>query len=161
MDRTSFDKGSTTLISVAMGMAFLAIPLSPLFNLLNIGAVFTMGMSITGILLGVLGLFIRYLAFTTLGRFFTRILRETDGHVLVTQGIYQYIRHPGYLSDIMIFVGGSLAMGNLIPMITVPILFAVAYSYRIHVEEGMLLEMFGQAYAAYQKTSKRLIPFVF
>jgi len=123
--------------------------------------VFYLWVGIVGIIVGAIGLFIRYVAFTTLGRFFSRTLREQDEHKLVTIGIYKYIRHPGYLSDILIFFGANLAMGNLIPIISVPVLFFVVYSYRIHVEEMMLVDMFGEKYTAYKKTSKRLIPFVF
>ena len=161
MNRTKHDKGSTTLISLAMGIAFIIIPLSPLFNYLDFGVVFNIWIGAAGILFGISGLFIRYFAFTTLGRFFSRILREADAHNLVTNGIYQYIRHPGYLSDILIFIGGSLAMGNLLPIVAVPVLFAIAYAYRIHVEEKMLIGIFGEAYRAYQKRSKRLIPFIY
>ena len=161
MNRTKHDKGSTTLISIAMGTAFIIIPLSPLFNYLGFGLVFNIWIGTAGILFGVLGLFIRYLAFTTLGRFFFRTLREADAHILVTNGIYQYIRHPGYLSDILIFIGCSLAMGNLLPIVAVPFLFVIAYSYRIHAEEKMLIGIFGEAYRIYQKRSKRLIPFIY
>jgi protein-S-isoprenylcysteine O-methyltransferase Ste14 len=161
MSRTAHDKGSTTLVSIAMGIAFIAIPLAPLFNYLGVGTVLGWWAALSGVGLGALGLVIRYLAFTTLGRFFTRTLRETAGQTLVTSGVYRHIRHPGYLSDLLIFIGASLAMGNLIVIVSVIVLFAVAYSYRIHVEEGMLQEIFGERYVAYQRTSRRLIPFVF
>jgi len=161
MSRTKHDKGSTTFISFAMGTAFILIPLSPLFNCLNLMPVFNFYIGYAGVLLGIVGLYVRYIAFTTLGRFFTRTLREQDEHTLVTTGIYHYIRHPGYLSDILIFIGGSLAMGNLIPIIAVSILFTIAYTYRIHVEEKMLIEVFGTDYIKYQMKSKRLIPYVF
>ena len=161
MNRTKHDRGSTTLISIAMGILFIFIPLSPLFNYLHFGAVGNLIIGITGVLLGLIGLIMRYLAFTTLGRFFTRTLREMDGHKLVTDGIYHHIHHPGYLSDILIFLGASLAMGNLIPIIGAPALFLIVYPYRIHTEEKMLIEMFGEKYIAYKKVSKGLIPFVF
>ena len=161
MNRTKHDRGSTTLISIAMGILFIIIPLSPIFNYLHFGAVGNFIIGIAGVLLGLIGLFVRYLAFTTLGRFFSRILREAEGHKLVTDGIYHHIRHPGYLSDILIFLGASLAMGNLIPIIGTPVLFLIAYPYRIHVEEKMLIEMFGEEFIAYKKVSKRLIPYVF
>ena len=161
MNRTPSDKGSTTLISIAMGILFIIIPLSPLFNYLHFGAISNFIVGIVGVFLGFLGLIVRYFAFTTLGRFFTRTLRKTDGHMLVTTGIYHYIRHPGYLSDILIFAGASLAMGNLIPIVCTSVLFLIAYSYRIHVEEKMLIELFGEEYITYKKVSKRLIPYVF
>jgi len=110
--------------------------------------------------MGVIGLVIRYHSFTTLGRFFTRTLRETDSHTLVTTGIYAHIRHPGYLSDILIFWGASLAMNNAVTIIVVVVLFIPVYVYRIHTEEQMLTQIFGQQYRDYQSSTKRLIPYV-
>ena len=161
MDRTQHDKGSTTFISVVMGLAIILLPISPLLNWLGIGEIRVFWLSVLGLLLGIFGLVIRYIAFTTLGRFFSRTLREAEGHTLITTGIYKYIRHPGYLSDLLIFIGTALAMSNLISIITIPVTFAAAYAYRIHTEEIMLIEIFGNQYKEYQKTSKRLIPFIF
>ena len=50
------------------------------------------------------------------------------------------------LSDILIFFGASI-----IPIISVPVLFFVVYSYRIHVEEMMLVDIFGEKYTSYKK----------
>ena len=160
MDRTKHDMSSTTFISIVMGAAIILLPVSPLLNWLGIGAIRSFLLSIIGLLFGITGMIIRYIAFTTLGRFFSRTLRETENHTLVTNGIYQYIRHPGYLSDLLIFIGIALAMSNLIPIVIIPVMFAPAYIYRIHVEEKMLIEIFGEQYGKYQQTSKRLIPFV-
>lgn len=161
MSRSSFDKGTTTFVSVAMGVAFVLVPIAPLLNWLHIGKIFNPWVGLVGVLLGAGGLVVRYFAFSTLGRFFTRTLQQRDEHQLVTTGIYKRIRHPGYLSDIAIFVGASLAMGNLVTLIAVVVLFIPAYTYRIHTEEQMLVAIFGDAYVKYRKTSKRLVPFIF
>jgi len=161
MGRGEHDRGSTTLVSVAMGVAFVVVPLVPLWNWLGVGPVMTWWPGVIGVLLGVVGLIVRYHAFSTLGRFFTRTLQERDGHELVTTGVYKYVRHPGYLSDILIFAGAALAMGNVVVLLVVVVLFAPAYAYRINTEEHMLTGIFGDEYRAYQKTSKRLVPFVF
>jgi len=160
MSRTEHDKGSTTFISVVMGMAFIILPVTPILNLLGICDIHLLAIQIVGLFLGAGGLAVRYVAFTTLGRFFSRTLREAEGHTLITSGIYQYIRHPGYLSDLMIFFGIAMAMSNLISFILIPVTFAFAYTYRIYTEENMMIKIFGDQYRAYQKTSKRLIPFI-
>jgi len=160
MGRTTHDKGSTTVISVVMGAAIIILPLTPLLNWLGVGMIHLLWLNIAGLVLGAAGLIIRYVALTTLGRFFSRTLREAEDHTLVTSGIYHYIRHPGYLSDLLIFIGVALAMSNLITLLVVSLSFVAAYAYRIHVEEQMLIEIFGDRYRRYQKTSKRLIPFI-
>jgi len=160
MERTDRDKGSTTFVSFAMGTTFVLLVASPLCIYWHIALLDCLWLSIVGLALGAGGLAVRYVAFTTLGRFFSRVLREAEGHTLVKSGIYRFIRHPGYLSDFMIFIGVALALGNLILIIAVPVLFIPAYLYRIHVEEQMLIGIFGDQYIEYQKTSKRLIPFI-
>jgi len=160
MNRTEHDKGSTTYISFAMGTAFVLIIAAPFLIYWHILTLHCLWLSIAGLVLGAAGLVIRVEAFRTLGRFFTRTLREAEDHTLVTTGIYKYIRHPGYLSDLMIFIGIALALDNLILLIVIPLLFIPAYIYRIHVEERMLIGIFGDRYIQYMKTSKRLIPFV-
>jgi protein-S-isoprenylcysteine O-methyltransferase Ste14 len=160
MNRTDHDKGTTTVISIVMGMAFILLPVSPFLNWLGIGAVLILWIAVFGVSIGIVGLAIRYAAFTTLGRFFSRTLREAENHTLITNGIYKYVRHPGYLSDLLIFIGVALAMNNIITMIIIPITFTPAYAYRIHIEEKMLIKIFGKQYCEYQKTSKRLIPFI-
>jgi len=161
MDRTIHDKGSTTFISIVMGMAFILLSISPLLNWFGIGALHHLGIGVTGLILGTCGLVVRYLAFNTLGRFFSRTLREAENHTLVTCGIYKFVRHPGYLSDFLIFIGVALAMNSLIAIIAIPPTFIAAYTYRIYTEEKMLIGIFGEQYCRYQKTSKRLIPFIF
>jgi len=158
MRRQSTDRGSTTFVSVAMGVAFVAIPLSPLLNWWGPGRIGSWVAGAIGVAIGIVGLVVRYRAFTTLGRFFTRTLQETEQHRLVTDGVYRHIRHPGYLSDILIFAGAALAMNNWITLVVVVVLFVPAYAYRIRTEEAMLTDIFGQAYRDYQQQSKRLIP---
>jgi len=160
MERTGHDKGSTTFVSVAMGTAFVLLVAAPFLIYWHIATYVCIWLSIIGLVLGAGGLVIRAVAFMTLGRFFSRTLREAENHSLVTTGIYHYIRHPGYLSDFMIFIGVALALGNLILLIAVLVLFIPAYIYRIRVEEKMLIEIFGGQYTEYMKTSKRLIPFI-
>ena len=160
MSRTKHDRGSTSFISFAMGTAFILLTAAPLLIYWHIAMLDCVALGIIGLLLGAGGLVVRAAAFITLGRFFSRTLREAEQHTLVTSGIYKLIRHPGYLSDFMIFIGIALALGNLILITAIPVLFIPAYIYRINVEEMMLLEVFGKQYTEYRKKSKRLIPFI-
>ena len=151
MSKTEFDKSSTKYISIVMGISFILLFLSPLLNYFLIGKISYMWIGITGIFLGIIGFIIRCVAFYTLGRFFTRTLQETKDHALITNGIYKYIRHPGYISDILIFLGVAMALCNWIPVIFVIIAYPIVYAYRIKMEEKMLIEIFGEAYIRYQK----------
>ena len=159
--KTKFDHSSTAFVSAVMGSSFILLFLSLLLDYLHVGTVANLWVGIVGILVGITGLITRCVAFSTLGRFFTRTLQETENHVLITTGIYRYIRHPGYLSDILFFLGVSMTLRNWIPIGFVALTFPVAYIYRIITEEKMLIEIFGEAYIQYCKHTKRLLPFIF
>jgi len=161
MAETQFDRSSTRLISIVMGITFVLLFLSPLLNYLLKENMSPVWIGAVGICLGVMGIIVRCMAFCTLGRFFTRTLQKTENHTLVTAGIYKYIRHPGYLSDILIFLGAAMALCNWIAVIFVALTFPAAYSYRIKTEEKMLIEIFGQAYLDYKRGTRKIIPFIF
>jgi len=161
MGRTKYDRGSTKLVSAAMGATFVLLILSPALNWLGIGVIPALWAGVIGAVLGAGGLAIRYQAFHTLGRFFTRTLQETERHTLVTAGVYHRIRHPGYLSDILIFLGLGLAVRNWIAAGFVAAVYPAVYVYRIGAEEKMLAEIFKGEYEEYRRNTKKLIPFVY
>lgn len=79
--------------------------------------------------------------------------------VLVTQGIYRYIRHPMYASLLLLCWGfffrlPSLAGGILAAACTVFLLAAAL------VEEAENVGYFGDEYRQYMRRTKRFLPFI-
>jgi protein-S-isoprenylcysteine O-methyltransferase Ste14 len=109
----------------------------------------------TGIALGLL-LFRR--AHADLGTNWSITLEIRQGHRLVTGGVYRHVRHPMYSSLLLYGIGQWLALPNHVagPSYFVPILLLTAH--RITSEERMMRERFGEQYAAYAGTTKRLLP---
>ncbi len=116
--------------------------------------------NILGLLMFLVGLTVALVAVGTLRRFYLSTLVIIDGHQLIKHGIYRFIRHPIYLGVITICFGvpayapslyGFLVMSLLIPLFLV----------RIKLEEGLLIEEFGDAYRRYMSETKKLIPFVY
>ena len=107
-----------------------------------------------------LGLIIRFVAIGTLKKNFSSRLRIREGHTLVTNGIYHWIRHPAYLGLILLILGIpvllSSVLGFLVMLLIVPLLL-----HRIKREEAMLIGQFGADYEKYKKQTKRLIPFIY
>jgi len=161
MDRTKYDKSSTSILSATMAVTIILFLLTPLLNYYAIGNFYNTWVIIIGAILGAVGLITRYISYYTLGAFYTRTLKKTENHKLVTNGIYKYIRHAGYLSNILIFIGISMTLCNFITLGFVIIIYPIVYIYRISVEEKMLIDIFGNDYIAYQKKSKKLIPFIY
>jgi len=80
--------------------------------------------------------------------------------VLISRGLYKYIRHPLYLSLILLAAGAFLKKPSLPGEVLVIVnIFSMIATAR--VEEKEMLAKFGPAYAAYMKKTKMFIPFLF
>lgn len=107
------------------------------------------------------GIVIRCTAIFTLGKFFTVNVALHDQHTLIQHGFYKYIRHPAYTGSLLSFLGLGLSFNNWVSLAIVFIPILIAFLYRIHIEEKLLLESFGTAYAAYMNNTKRFIPGIY
>jgi len=81
-----------------------------------------------------------------------------EGHSLVTSGIYRYIRHPMYASQLVAAVAQVLLLQNWIAGLTGLVVFILFYTLRIGAEEKMMLETFGEQYRQYMQNTGRIIP---
>ena len=66
-----------------------------------------------------------------------------------------------YLGMLIIFLAIGIYSRNWIGLFIVLIPTTLALLYRIHVEEAALNSAFGEAYASYSKTTRRLLPFIY
>ena len=108
-----------------------------------------------------LGLVVRWTAVITLGAAFSTNVAIHATQKLRTTGLFRWVRHPSYTGMVIIFVAVGLWQQNWVSLATVVIFPIVALLYRIHVEELALHEAFGQQYADYSRTTRRLIPGVY
>ena len=113
-----------------------------------------------GLSMMVAGLIVRYLAIRTLGEFFNHELKISQNHRIIQNGLYHHMRHPSYTGFALICLGISLAFGSIQVFAMLFVSIAIALTLRILSEEQVLLDYFGDDYRAYQKRTKRLIPFV-
>lgn len=114
-----------------------------------------------GITIGLFGVWIRYSSMKTLGRFYSRNVGVQGEHSIVQNGWYRYIRHPGYLGTFLTYLGFAISTSSGVAVGINIVLFFLAYSYRINVEEQILTSKFGEKYRQYQSKTWRLIPFVY
>lgn len=82
-----------------------------------------------------------------------------EGHELVTSGPYAYIRHPIY-SGLMLAMIGSAFTAGLLWLLGL-VLYFTYFMFAARSEENTMLAQFPDAYAAYRRRTKMLIPFVF
>jgi protein-S-isoprenylcysteine O-methyltransferase len=156
MRPSAVDRGTSALIVVAYALAVLAIATRAL-PLIALPASVAWG----GVGVGVLGFALRVWSMRVLGRFYTRTLVTTGDQSVVRSGPYRLVRHPGYLGSILVWTGAATSSGNLLSVLAVVVLLAIAYTPRIRTEERMLLSALGEPYAEYRRRSWRLLPFVF
>jgi protein-S-isoprenylcysteine O-methyltransferase Ste14 len=113
-----------------------------------------------GLLLFTVGVIVRVAALRALGENFSAYVTLQPNHQLVQNGIYTWIRHPLYLSLLLIPTGIALVFASLL---AAPILIlAVAFvSDRMRREDCLLASHFGPEFEAYCSRTRRLIPLVF
>jgi protein-S-isoprenylcysteine O-methyltransferase Ste14 len=114
-----------------------------------------------GAVLVVLGLVVRITSIMTLRQFFTYSVAKVENHQLIETGLYKNIRHPGYLGQLLIFLGLSISLSNWLSILLMMIPVAIGYIYRIKVEEKFMAEQLGSDYLDYQKRTKRIIPLIY
>ena len=117
--------------------------------------------SLTGILLIVLGGIVTATGRAQLSRFGSAIIHMEDGHALITTGIYQYIRHPIYAGGLLEIIGIYMSFRSLLTLITVTILYFLIMRHRINYEEELLIEEFDDQYRDYMKQTKKMIPYIY
>jgi protein-S-isoprenylcysteine O-methyltransferase Ste14 len=86
---------------------------------------------------------------------------KIENHELIETGLYKNIRHPGYLGQLIIFLGISTTLSNWLSILLMIIPVLLGYLNRITVEEKFMVEQMGQKYIDYQKRTKRLIPTIY
>ena len=114
-----------------------------------------------GMALIVIGFMIRINAILTLKQFFTYSVAKVENHKIIETGLYKFIRHPGYLGQLIIFIGISTSISNWLSILVMMIPITLGYLYRIKVEEKFMLEQLGEDYLNYQGRTKRIIPMLY
>jgi protein-S-isoprenylcysteine O-methyltransferase Ste14 len=107
------------------------------------------------------GLAVRITAILTLGKWFSANVATNDGQTIQRKGLYRLVRHPSYLGMEIIFFAIGLHSQDWACLAAAFVPPTLAVIYRIHIEEAALLGAFGEEYAEYTRTTKRLIPGVY
>jgi protein-S-isoprenylcysteine O-methyltransferase Ste14 len=159
---TENDKKTTSYLGRVYVLNFIVLLSAFLLNHLKIFILFNNPMvAFWGNLVMLTGLSIRVFATWTLREYYTRTLKIQTNQKIIDFGFYRYLRHPGYLGSIMIWIGAGLSSNNYIVMIIVSSLTLIVYHFRMKSEEDLLIEGFGEEYKNYKKKTWRIIPFIY
>ena len=153
------DKGSLWLLIISITIGYL---LSFAIGATKIGRIYHWNIFFAlGLIYIIIGFLIRIISLRLLNKFFTYTVSEVDNHELVEKGFYKIIRHPGYLGQLLIFTGISIALSNWLSVIVMLFPILIGYLNRIRVEEKFMSEQMGNKYLDYQKRTKKLLPKIY
>jgi protein-S-isoprenylcysteine O-methyltransferase Ste14 len=155
----SGDKGSLRLLYILITVGYV---LSFSIGSTKIGRIYHWDtLFAIGVVLIVIGLVIRIQSIWTLKQYFTYSVAKIENHKLIETGLYKSIRPPGYLGQLIIFIGISTLLSNWLSIVFMIIPIAIGYIYRIKIEERFMIEQIGENYLNYINRTKRLIPMIY
>ncbi len=111
-----------------------------------------------GLGVAIAGFALRIWAVRSLGRYFTKDLVVVRDQPVVESGPYRFVRHPSYTGLLAVFLGIGIMLGNYLALAICFGAPAIAFVWRIGVEERMLRRELGAPYEAYAAARKRLVP---
>src|SRR5574341_70309 len=99
------------------------------------------------------------------GFYLLRRIGQPDGPlenttILVRRGAYRLIRHPLYAS-LLLLAWGALLKDISVSAGTLALIASVALFLTARTEEAEMLVRFGDAYAAYVRSTRMFIPYIF
>jgi protein-S-isoprenylcysteine O-methyltransferase Ste14 len=106
-------------------------------------------------------LYLFHCAHRDLARNWSVALEVRTQHTLVTNGIYNRIRHPMYSAFFLSTVAQALLLPNWIAGPAGLVGFGIMFFGRVWREERMMIETFGDEYRRYMARTNRLIPGLF
>lgn len=114
---------------------------------------------IIGMIVFLLFSWIQILSVKTLGENYSQEVLILKNHKLITKGIFRVIRHPQYLSQILMDLGAAFALLSyiILPVALLEIPFLIL---RANLEEKLLAKYFKNEFADYKKKSGFLLPFI-
>jgi protein-S-isoprenylcysteine O-methyltransferase Ste14 len=112
-----------------------------------------------GMVLFLMGLGLAVWARVHLGRNWGTPMSEKVDAELVTTGPYRYIRNPIYSGLILAAIGTSVAISWY--WLAAAVLMGAYFVYSANVEEQTMQRLFPNTYPEYQRSTKKLIPFIF
>ena len=111
-----------------------------------------------GAMLMTLAIWLFWRSHADLGRNWSPSLQLREGHELVTEGVYRYVRHPMYASEWLWSIAQALLLQNWVAGWAGLALFTPLYVMRVPREEQMMLDRFGAEYRSYMNRTGRVVP---
>ena len=96
-----------------------------------------------------------------LGKQWALAARLVEGHTLIQDGPYRFVRNPIYTGMFGMLLATGLAAGRWIPLLVAIVLFTAGTYIRIRSEERLLRQAFGSEFEDYARKVPALIPGIY
>jgi protein-S-isoprenylcysteine O-methyltransferase Ste14 len=100
-------------------------------------------------------------AVRTLGKQWAFAARLVEGHKLITEGPYRFVRNPIYTGMLGMLVATGLAVEHWTALDVAVVLFAVGLVIRVRSEEKLLRAAFGNEFEDYAKRVPAVLPGIY
>jgi protein-S-isoprenylcysteine O-methyltransferase Ste14 len=100
-------------------------------------------------------------AVRTLGKQWAFAARLVEGHKLITEGPYGFVRNPIYTGMLGMLVATGLAMEHWVALDVAVVLFAGGLVIRVRSEEKLLRAAFGKEFEDYAERVPAVLPGIF
>jgi protein-S-isoprenylcysteine O-methyltransferase Ste14 len=114
---------------------------------------------VAGLCCAIASFVIRRKAIAALGKFWSLHVEIRENHQFVRTGPFRWVRHPTYFSMILELLSVALILNAFLMLLIIPFLFMPVLLWRLKLEEGALVEKFGETYRQYQENTPALIPY--
>lgn len=155
----------TSIVGIALqGAGYAAVwsvhrpRFTPIFSL---GRLFESAVAISAMAIAIGSVWFVSNAVRTLGKQWSLAARVLEGHKLITSGPYDVVRNPIYSGMFGMLLATGLAISHWIGLIIGVVVFIIGTAVRVHSEEKLLREMFGEQFEAYARKVPALVPFIF
>ena len=105
-----------------------------------------------------LSLWLFHRSHADLGTNWSITLEIRESHRLVTEGVYQHVRHPMYLALLLYGLGQAVVIPNWVAGPSYAVAMVLVFALRLKPEEKLMRDRFKGEYEAYVARTKRLIP---
>jgi protein-S-isoprenylcysteine O-methyltransferase Ste14 len=152
------EAGMMVLWGVAAGVLPLLYLFSPWLDFADYPFDVPLALSIVGVALFVCAIWLLHRSHADLGRQWSPAVEFQDDHVLVTEGAYEWVRHPMYAAHLLWGLAQTLLLPNFVAGPWAFVLMIGITAMRIPREERAMKEQFGDAYQRYRARTGGIVP---
>ena len=156
----------TSLIGLFLqAIAYFSVGFFPLqqrqFSPVTSGSRVEWGLAVLTVAIAIASVWLVNAAARRLGKQWALAARLVEGHTLIQDGPYRFVRNPIYTGMFGMLLATGLAAGRWIPLLVGIIFFAAGTCIRIRSEERLLRQAFGSEFEEYARNVPALIPGVY